>query len=123
MHFILAVYYGALFVAFAAAAQDPSTLKLKPNPPRLLQRLKIPRPDQDRALAAGVINPCADLVDALGSATVLCFADVDGIVCEPLMSPKQVLLVSHKQALFSHIKQVIVALKQALLRCRQPGNG
>ena len=60
----------------------------------MMQRLTVPKFDQDRALADGVINPCADLVDALGGATVLCFPDVDGIVCEPLMSPKQILLFS-----------------------------
>ena len=60
----------------------------------VLQRLTMPTPDQDRALDVGIINPCADLVDALGCATVLCFPDVDGVVCEPLMSAKQILLLS-----------------------------
>lgn len=60
----------------------------------LLQRLMIPKPDSERGAGASIISPCTDLVDTLGSATVLSFPDVDGIVCEPLLSPKQILLLS-----------------------------
>ena len=76
------------------ARKSTGALKWSSVLAHMLQRFKIPKADQDRALAANIMNPCADLVDALGSATVLCFPDVDGIVCEPLLSPKQILLLS-----------------------------
>jgi hypothetical protein len=76
------------------ARKGSGTLQWRSVLTHIAQRLKIPKVDYDRSAAASIINPCADLVETLGSATVLSFPDVEGIVCEPLLSPKQILLLS-----------------------------
>lgn len=43
------------------------------------------------AEGADITNPCAGVVESLGSATVLCFPDVDGVLAEPILCAKQVL--------------------------------
>eukprot|EP00960_Hanusia_phi_P054979 762829-Hanusia_phi.AAC.2 len=59
-----------------------------------LQRIRKPSTQLENQNLIPIVNPCADVVETLGSATVLAFPDVDGILSEPLLSPKQIFLLT-----------------------------
>ena len=56
------------------------------------QRIMVPSRRQAHTVGSNVINPYADLVEAYGSATVLCFPDMDGVLADAVLSPKQIYL-------------------------------
>lgn len=70
----------------------------------------MPSRRQAHTVGSNVINPYADLVEAYGSATVLCFPDMDGVLADAVLSPKQIYLPKSgpgpdAQVLITHVMQ------------------